>query len=234
MAGNSSPVGVQTYSLRAFDLDGTLERIKELKLKYAEFYPGGQMSIAGDTELYKKKLADAGVDLLSFGVVKPTRKMFEFAKAMGFRTIVADPAPDSFDELEALTKEFEMKIAIHNHGPDHRYGKLEQVLKAVEKRSEAIGACVDTGHFIRSGEDPAAVIRALGPRVHDVHLKDARDADTFTILGEGKLDVLETLKALREVKFSGLLALEYELNEKDPVADMKSCLEAVRKAAKEL
>jgi sugar phosphate isomerase/epimerase len=227
-------MGVQTYSLREFDLDGALARVKELGLKYAEFYPGPQMPLTGDVETVRKKLADAGIQMLSYGVVKPTRKAFEFARAMGFRVIVADPDPDSFEGLDALTQEFEMKIAIHNHGPGHRYGKLADVQKAVEKWPEAIGACVDTGHFIRSGEDPAAVIRALGARVHDVHLKDARDADTFTLLGEGKLDVGATLRALREIKFGGLVALEYELNEKDPVGDMKKCLEVVRSAVKRL
>ena len=98
----------------------------------------------------------------------------------------------------------------------------------------AAGACVDTGHVLRSGEDPVKWIRELGPRVHDVHLKDASAPKVFNILGQGKLDVLGTLKALKDIKFTGLLALEYELNEKDPVADIKKCLEVAREACKKL
>lgn len=93
---------------------------------------------------------------------------------------------------------------------------------------------MDTGHAIRAGEDPLTWIKTLGARVHDVHLKDASDATTYHILGKGKLDVVGALKALKELKFSGLLALEYELNEKDPIADIKECLAAVREACKKL
>src|SRR2546428_506708 len=146
----------------------------------------------------------------------------------------ADGDPDSFDSLDALTKEYGMRIAIHNHGPGHRYDKVSDVLKAVEKYPEAIGACADLGHYIRSGEDAGKVIRTLGARVHDVHLKDAVDAKTFAILGKGKMDVVDVLKALKEIKFDGLLALEYEEKPKDPMDDIKACLAAVREAAKKI
>lgn len=236
-------MGMQTYSLRAFDLDGVLERMKELGLSYAQFYPSHQMAITADAETikgYRTKLQEAKIKLLSFGVVgfgkdhDRNKATFEFAKAMGFTVIVADPAPDSFESLDALTQDYGMKIAIHNHGPGSRYDKLSDTQKAVEKYPEAIGACVDTGHVIRSGEDPVKVIDALGPRVHDVHLKDASGPSTYNILGEGKLRVRDTLKALKKLKFEGCLALEYELNHKNPMADMKRCLNAVKKAAKDL
>jgi len=153
---------------------------------------------------------------------------------MGFPVYSADPSADSFESLASLTKEYGIKIAIHNHGPGHKYGRLEQVQKAVEKWPVEIGACVDTGHVLRSGEDPVAWIKALGPRVHDVHLKDFSDAKTEHILGKGKLDIVGVLKALKDVKFPGILAVEYELNEKNPIADVKECLAAVREACKKL
>lgn len=227
-------IGIQTYSLRAFDLDGAIRRVKELDLRYAQFYPGHQMSVGGDAAAYRKKLSDAGITMLSFGVCgfskdhAANRKIFEFAKAMECPVLTADPAPDSFDSLESLTKDTGIKIAIHNHGPGHRYGKLADVEKALEKRSDALGVCVDTGHVIRSGEDPVKWIRSL--RVHDVHLKDASGPDTFTKFGEGKLDIPGVLKALGG--FDGLLAIEYELNEKDPMDDLRHGLELVREAMK--
>jgi sugar phosphate isomerase/epimerase len=236
-------MGNQTYTLRAFDLDETIKRVKELELKYTQFYPGSQMPMTDDAakiDGYKKKLADAGLTILSYGVCgfgkkhDENKKAFEFAKAMGFDVITADPEPASFDSLESLTKDYGMKIAIHNHGPKSRYDKLADVQKAIDKRSEAIGACVDTGHYIRSGEDAGRVIRALGSRVHDVHLKDASGPNTYTILGEGRIDVVDTLKELKEIKFKGCLALEYELNEKAPMDDLKKCLAATRAAAKKL
>lgn len=237
-------MGVQTYSLRHFDLDATLKHIRDFGLKYAQFYGGKQMHVTSDAAKigeWKKKLQEAGIEILSFGVEgfgknhEANKKKFEFARAMGFPVFTASPSADSFDSLKELTKEYGVKIAIHNHGPEDRaYGKLDQVLKALDGRPEEIGACVDTGHVIRVGEDPVAWIKKLGSRVYDVHLKDASAPNKYEILGRGKLDILATLQALKEIKFGGLLALEYELNPKDPIADMKACLEAVREAAKKL
>ena len=235
--------GLQTYTLRNFDLDQTLKYLNEFGLKYGQFY-SKHLPITDDKskiEAAREKLKAAGITILSWGVqgfgkkVEDTKRAFEFAKAMGFSVYSASPSADSFESLAALTKEYGIKIAIHNHGPqDKNYGRLEQVLKAVEKWPVEIGACVDTGHVLRSGEDPIKWIQALGPRVHDVHLKDFSDEKTEHILGKGKLDVLGTLKALKEIKFSGILAIEYELNPKDPIADVKECLAVVREACKKL
>jgi inosose dehydratase len=235
--------GLQTYTLRNFDLDQTLKYLNEFGLKYGQFY-SKHLPITDDKskiEAAKEKLKAAGISILSWGVqgfskkVEDTRKAFEFAKAMGFSVYSANPSADSFESLAALTKEYGIKIAIHNHGPDDKnYGRLEQVQKAVEKWPVEIGACVDTGHVLRTGENPIDWIKALGPRVHDVHLKDFSDAKTEHILGKGKLDVAGVLKALKEVKFSGILAIEYELNPKDPIADVKECLAVVREACKKL
>lgn len=236
-------MGLQTYTLRDYDFDQTLGHLKDLGLKYAQFF-SKQLPITDDKakiETAREKLKAAGVRIMSWGVqgfskkAEDTKRAFEFAKAMGFSVYTANPSADSFESLAALTKEYGIKIAIHNHGPDDKtYGKLEQVQKAVEKWPEAIGACVDTGHVLRSGESPVEWIKALGPRVHDVHIKDFSDAKTEHVLGKGKLDVLGVLKALKEVKFSGLLALEYEVNGPKLLDDVKECLAAVREAAKKL
>jgi inosose dehydratase len=236
-------MGLQTYTLRAFDFDRTLQLLRDFGLNYAQFF-GKQLPITDDQtkiEAAKAKLRAAGIQILSWGVqgftkkVEDTRRAFEFAKAMGFSVYTAAPSADSFESLAALTQEYGIKIAIHNHGPDDRtYGRLEQVQKAVEKWPVSIGACIDTGHVLRAGEDPVEWIKTLGPRVHDVHLKDFSDAQTEHVLGQGRLDVLGVLKALKQVKFSGILAVEYEKNEKDPIADVRQCLAAVREAAKKL
>jgi sugar phosphate isomerase/epimerase len=237
-------LGLQTYTLRAFDFEQTLAHLKELGVKNAQFFGGKQMQVTDDkTKIdgWKEKLKAAGVEIKAFGVngfsknAEATKKQFEFAKAMGFSIFSANPSADSFESLAELTKEYGIKIAIHNHGPeDKTYGKLEQLQKAVEKYPVAIGSCVDTGHVLRIGEDPVAWIKALGPRVHNVHLKDFSDAKTEHVLGKGKLDVVGVLKALKEVKYEGTLDVEYEKNEKDPIADVKECLAAVREAVKKL
>ena len=236
-------MGLQTYTLRDFDFDKTLGHLKDLGLKYAQF-TGKHLPMTDDKakiDAAKEKLKAAGVQIMSWGVQKftkdaeATKKAFAFAKAMGFSVYSAAPTPDSFESLAGLTKEHGIKIAIHNHGPgDKEYALLDQVQKAVEKWPVEIGACVDTGHVLRSGEDPVKWIRALGPRVHDVHIKDFSDPKTEHVLGKGKLDVLGVLKALKEVKFTGILALEYEVNGPKVLDDVKECLAAVREASKKL
>jgi inosose dehydratase len=238
-------MGLQTYTLRDFNFDQTLGHLKDLGLKYAQFF-SKQLPVTDDKskiEEAKAKLAAAGVQILSWGVqgfsknVDNTKKAFEFARAMGFSVYSANPSADSFESLATLTKEYGIKIAIHNHGPeDKTYGRLEQVQKAVEKWPVEIGSCVDTGHVLRIGEDPVQWIKALGPRVHDVHIKDfsGPKGEDEQILGKGKLDVLAVLKALKEVQFKGILALEYEKNGPKLLGDIKECLAAVSEAAKKL
>src|SRR4029079_823044 len=116
------------------------------------------------------------------------RALFQFAQDVGIRNLTADPAPESFESLDALSKEFDIRIAIHNHGPRHRYDKVVDVLRAIEKHDQRIGACADLGHYIRSGEKPEEVIRALKGRLYGIHLKDFAETQDKThgvILGKG-------------------------------------------------
>ncbi len=163
------------------------------------------------------------------------RKVFEFAKAAGIKNLSADPDPDSFDSLNGLVKEFDIRVGIHNHGPTHRYNKALDVLKAIEGKDERIGACADLGHFIRSGEKPVDVIRLLQGRLYGIHLKDfaeMKDKTQGVILGKGYLNCKEVFEALERAKFpmDGALSLEYEENPKDPIADIKECYRVAKEA----
>jgi inosose dehydratase len=186
------------------------------------------------------KLKAADVRLLAHGVhgfggdASANRRTFEMAKAMGVKTLTADPEPKSFDQLDDLVEEFGINIAIHNHGPGSRWDKIQQVVDAIKGHHKRIGASVDTGHFLRSSENPVRAVELIGERVYSVHLKDVKDTTKFTILGEGDLDLLGMLKALRATKFNEVLALEYEENEKNPIADLQQCLAAVRSAVDKL
>ncbi len=262
-------VGLQSYTLRAFDAKTALEHSKMLGVKYWESFPkhvplSTLPAAVGDS---KKLLSDAGVKLLSYGVVRFTndetkaRETFDFAKAMGIVSLSADPEPDrpTFDLLDKLVAEYDVAIAIHNHGPGHRYDKAEDVLKWVKDRHPKIGACVDTGHYLRSNESPVEVIKKFGPRVHGVHLKDVRTVKSpeeqekiapsltknrqgmlkkenklFTVLGEGELDLVGVLQALKKLNYQNCLALEYEESEQNPLADVELCLAAVRAAVKKV
>ena len=216
-----------------------------MDVSHIEFYPGmfSPDSTPEQIAALKEKLEGYGQVITAHGVNRLTKdheknkKLFAFAKAAGIRTLSADPDPDSFESLDSLVKEYDVRVAIHNHGPKHRYNKVVDTLQAIEGHDERIGACADLGHYIRSGEKPEDVIRTLKGRLYGVHLKDFAEMQDKThgvILGKGHMNVEQVFVALREVKFpaDGALSLEYEENPKDPIADIKECLEVARTVAK--
>jgi sugar phosphate isomerase/epimerase len=236
-------LGLQIYSLRNYKVDEALQHTRDLGFTFVEFYPG-MYPIASDAaaiDTMKKKIADLGLTISAHGVNRFTkdaaanRKMFEFAKAAGIRTFGADPDPDSFASLDELVKEFDVRVAIHNHGPTHRYNKAIDVLHAVEKYDPRIGACADLGHYLRSGERPVEVIRLLKGRLYGIHLKDfaeLQDKTKGVILGKGHMDVPAVMAALVAADFpaDGALSVEYEENPQNPLADIKACEQAAREA----
>ena len=238
------PIGVQSYSLREFKVEEAIRHIQGLGVHYVEFFGAHLPLNISDEKLAetKKLLAAAEIAISAHGVNgfgkdhEANRKWFEFAKRVGFKTITADPSPDSFESLDKLVAEFNIRIAIHNHGPgDKKYGRLEQVQAAIKGHHKLIGACVDTGHVIRAKEDPVKWIRELGDRVHGLHIKDDIVLDGGSknvVIGKGHLDVVGVFKALKAVKFpaDGSISLEYEENPKNPIEDMKACLAVAREA----
>ncbi|MFY9254479.1 MAG: sugar phosphate isomerase/epimerase [Fuerstiella sp.] len=236
-------LGIQLYSLRGYKVDAALKHASELGFQQVEFYSGMLSTDASDEEiaLTKKKVEDLGMSISAHGVNKLTkdadknRAIFEFAKKLGIPCITADPDFDSFDNLDDLVKEFDIRVAIHNHGPRHRYNKAIDVLRVVEGHDERIGACADLGHYIRSGQTAPEVIRLLKGRLYGIHLKDfaeMQDKSEGVILGKGHLNVEEVFSSLQSVGFpsNGALSLEYEENPKNPLADIRECV-AVAKAA---
>ena len=236
-------LGIQAFSLRKYSLDDALRHTKELGFDAIEFYP--KMFPVTDSSLEIKavlqKVKDHGLLISAHGVNRFTadseanRKVFTFAKQAGIKTLTADPAPESFDSLEDLVKEFDIRVAIHNHGPGHRYNKVIDVLRAIENRDSRIGACADLGHYIRSAERPVEVIRLLKGRLYGIHLKDFAEMQKNSegvILGKGHLDVPAVFAALDQVGFpeDGALSLEYEKNPENPLDDIRQCVEIARKA----
>lgn len=238
------PMGIQSYTLRHYKVDEALKHIAALGLHHVEFFDAHfpVSSSADAIDAMKKKLRTMEIAISAHGVNhfskdhEKNRKLFEFANRAGIRNISADPDPDSFESLDKLVEEFGVRIAIHNHGPGHRYDKVADVQKAIKGHHRWIGACADLGHFIRSGEDAVKVVKELGDRLFGVHLKDfaeqKKDAKGC-LLGKGHLDVAGVFRAMRDIHFpaDGALSLEYEENEKDPIADVKACLQISAEAA---
>lgn len=236
-------LGIQLYSLRGFDLPTALKHAADVGFSQVEFY-SGMLPLDSSSETIakvKRQVAELGMSISSHGVNRvgkdqaANRHLFDFAKELGIKTITIDPDPTSFDQLDELVKEYDIRVAIHNHGPSHRYNKVVDVLRAIEGHDPRIGACADLGHFIRSGEPPVEVIRLLKGRLYGIHLKDfaaMQEKADGVILGKGHLDTERVMDALVAVNFpaDGALSLEYEENPKDPIADIKACF-AIAKAA---
>ena len=235
-------MGSQSYSFRKFDTIGAINGVQKLGLNSIEFCAVHFPCDANDPGLadVKKIIADTGINVLCYGVEEfstdeaANRKKFEFAKAMGMKILTANPTKDSFDLLDKLTEEYGVKIAIHNHGPGARYDKVQGTLDAIKDHSPMIGACVDTGHAIRSGEKPHEVIAALGDRVHSLHLKDWLHGGEEQILGEGDLDLAAVAGALKAIKFAGPLMMEYENSPENPGPEMKIGLDNWNKAVSQV
>ena len=248
-------VGIQSYTFRRFNLERTLQRIQELGLHFAEFYNAHVPLNSTDEQINAVRALcfRYGVTPIAFGVEGFTkddaanRRKFEFARKLGVRYLSADPSPESFDSLDRLVAEFGIGIAIHPHGPAggnrlHPWYSAEVIQKAVGSHHRLIGTCLDTGHLIRCNQpphnirlDPAQQVRHMGARNFGLHLKDHDNAKrTDVVYGRGVLNVLEVLRALREVRFGGYISIEYEASENEPTADVRACIDAFKEAVRKL
>ncbi len=237
-------MGLQSYSLRGYtrngrpDVQKSLAVTKELGLHFWEAFPAHvPMSLSAEAvDSLKREFHDADVKVIGYGVVglskdqDANRRIFDFAKTMGLEYVSADPDPAAFDAIDRLVEDYGIAVGIHNHGPGHRYSKIETIAKAIKDHHARIGCCIDTGHFLRSREDPVRAVEVFGARIYGVHLKDVKDAEKFTVLGRGDLRTVALLKALLERKYSYCLALEYEESPEDPLADIKACLAEAKNA----
>jgi sugar phosphate isomerase/epimerase len=138
--------------------------------------------------------------------------------------------PNAFDAVDKMIEEYDIAVGIHNHGPRHRFGKIDAIDKAIKDHHPKFGCCIDTGHFLRAGEDPVRAVEVFGKRIYGVHLKDVKDTRRFTILGQGDLRTVDLLRALDKLQYNYCLALEYEEHPEDPAAEIRACLKATREA----
>jgi sugar phosphate isomerase/epimerase len=247
-------LGVQSYSFRNFNLEQTLQRIRELGLHFVELYSRHLPVTSTPEQIQAARSLCFQYDItpIAFGVESFTRdhdanrRKFLFGRALGIRYFSADPDPDSFDSLDRLVREFGIGIAIHPHGPQgnrlHRWYSAEVIMDAVRNHHPLIGSCLDTGHLIRCAQppfnrrlDPAAQVHVMGARNFGMHLKDHdNSARRDVVFGRGVLDVPAILRALRQERFQGYLSIEYEANPENPSPDMRACVDVFRNSVRKL
>ncbi len=224
-------VGVASYTLRNLPIEQAIAGVKQVDLKYVSIKNvKNHIDLTHSSDERKRRaqmFRDAGITPLSVGNVpmrdgeSEIRTAFEFARDIGVPTIVCAPNHDALPLLNKLVKEFDVRLAIHNHGPeDTFFPSPYDVMRAVEKLDQRIGLCIDVGHTARAGVDPAESIIKCRERLYDVHMKDISamgNKNTPIEGGRGILDLKSILAALLEIKFEGLVGFEYEKDADNPV-----------------
>ena len=221
--------GVASYTLRKLPLEAAIAAIQRVGLSYVSIkdFHLSLKSTPEERKAVAAKFKAAGITPLSCGNVTMqndaanVRQAFEYARDIGLPTIVCSPDPASMPLLDAAVKEFDIKLAIHNHGPeDKKFPSPHDVWKAVERYDRRIGFCIDVGHTARAKVDPAEAIRKYKDRLYDLHFKDigstAPDGSTVEC-GRGVLDLKSILQATLDVRYPHLFSFEYEKDENDPV-----------------
>jgi len=229
-------IGVQSYTYRKFPVLRAIDEAKATGCQALELFPGHLPPTAPEAEVQGvlDHARSQGIRICGYGVVglskDATGPNLRFAKRLGCEYVTVDVRPADRENQTAaadLAAELGLKLGIHNHGPGHHYSTVASVLAVLQGLPELFGACVDTGHFLRSNEDPVQVIDRLGRRVHAVHLKDFVDAHTEVLPGTGRLKMAETLRALRRNGFSTAYVLEYEADENNPTPAVREAVAAV-------
>ena len=232
-------LGMASYTFRAFGLDDTLAMTKKLGLRKIGFKSMHLPleSTPDEIRAVVAKVKDAGLDLYAGGVVymrteAEVKQAFEYAKAAGMKIIVGVPNHELLGLAEKCTQEFDIRLAIHNHGPtDKLYPTPESVVEKVRNLDKHVGLCIDIGHTIRCGIDPADSVERLFERLLDVHIKDMTAAAVEggpIEIGRGVIDIPKFLGMLIKLNYAGVVSLEYEKDEKDPLPGAAESIGYVR------
>ncbi len=218
-------LGVASYSLRNLPLDEAIAAVKALRISnvaLSRLHCNWEGATVDECRAVGEKLKAAGLTLTGSGVVNLTtdeakcRKAFENVKAAGMQTMVCKPDIAALPLVEKLAKEFDQKLAIHNHGPEDKvYPSPKVIWDNIKSLDSRIGICIDVGHTARFGDDVIAAIKAYAPRVYDIHMKDSVAVpgamrDIPVEVGAGKLDIRGFLRALLDINYGGVVAFEYE------------------------
>lgn len=246
-------VGCQAWTWNHFTVFEAIEKTAQAGGKVIEFFPGQRLSPEEKTvswdhnaspetiEKVKAKLKEFNIVAVNYGVVgiprdpAGARKVFEFAKALGLRAITTESV-DAIDTFEPLVKEFDIMVAFHDHpkqpkNPNYKMWDPNYILSVVKNRDRRIGACADTGHWVRSGLRPVDCLRILKGHIISSHLKDLNEVAPGAHdvpFGFGVSDVTAILDELKRQKFDGNISIEYEHEMDRSMPMVAQCIGFVR------
>jgi inosose dehydratase len=231
-AARTLKIGIASYSMRKFTLDQALAMANTIGIRHMTFkdvhLPRTDSPEAITAN--RRKIEAAGIAIMGGGTITmknepdQIRKDFAYAKLAGFPLIYAAPEPAALDFIEHMVKEHDIKLAIHNHGPeDKAYPAPKDAYLAVKDRDRRMGLCVDIGHTSRTGTDFVQAIVDYKDRVYDLHVKDLSDPmnkDAQVEVGRGVFDIPRLFRTLLQIGYEGQVGLEYEIKETDPLPGM--------------
>lgn len=232
-------LGLASYTLRKFNLDQTLKMTKRVGLTHIAL-KDFHLAMDSQPEQIREaaaKVREAGLTLYGCGVVymrneAQVHQAFDYAKTAGMKIIVGVPNYDLLELVNQKVKEYDIKVAIHNHGPgDKVYPLPETAYEKVKDLDRRIGLCNDIGHTMRSGVDPSESARKYADRLLDVHIKDVTAAEakgSTCEVGRGVIDIPKFIRTLVEIDYAGIVSFEYEKDENDPMPGLAESVGYVR------
>ncbi len=235
-------LGLASYTFRNFTRAQMIGFMKQLKVwdlnakdvkDHLPSDPEAERAAVADYSAAGIKLHAAGAIYFSKNDEADIRSKFEYVKRAGIGVIVAgDPTPQTLPKIEMFAKEYDIRIAIHNHGPeDKSWPSPLDVLKAIKGMDPRMGCCIDLGHAARAGTDVVQAIREVGPRLFNIHMKDLtsfQSKESQVAVGEGIMPVKAIFEELIATKYQGFVDLEYEVFPDDPMPGVISSFSYMR------
>jgi len=228
-------LAIAGYSFVKFGLDDALAMMKRMEVRYLCIKDFHLPLTSTDAEIvaFHKKLADSGVTGYGVGPIYMTKskeeidKGFEYAKRVGVKLMVGIPSQDNLPYISEKVKEYDIRYAIHNHGPEDKlYPNATTVFEAVKNLDERMGLCFDMGHNTRDGQDSIKDLERYQHRIFDIHFKNVtaatKDGKTCE-LGRGVIDIPRFVKTLQKIGYQGKCSLEFEKDMTDPLAGLAEC-----------
>ncbi|SEW51997.1 sugar phosphate isomerase/epimerase family protein [Chitinophaga arvensicola] len=222
------PVGMAGYTFAKFDLDQAIAMMSRVNIKNISV-KDIHLPLNSTPEKIKEvlgKFAAAGINVYAVGVIYMKTKQavdeaFDYAKRVGVPLIVGVPNPELLDYTEEKIKAYNIRLAVHNHGPEDKlYPGPKNAYDLIKNRDERLGLCLDIGHSARAGEEPSKAVLAYKNRIFDLHIKDISEAakDGKAIeLGRGAIDFKKLVQALQKINYAGVCSLEFEKDMSDPL-----------------
>lgn len=237
----SLKLGVASYSLREFQRGLAIKMTKQLGVKYINIKEFHLLYKASPEEREKgrKQFEAAGLTITGGGTINllnedpaDVRFYFDYAKQCGMPLMVIHASPKTLPVIEKHVREYDIKVAIHNHGPeDKNFPRPSDAMKLIKSMDPRVGLCVDIGHTTRTGADLMEELTAVGPRLLDMHIKDLRDirdGKTQCAVGEGSFDIRGIFAHLMKLNYQGGVMLEYEIEADDPFLGMAKSFSYMR------